>query len=203
MTVLLSDPRVAAVPVRDVDEPLVALDPGFGPGKALVRRELATRLQSARADLPSGIHLRVVDGYRPAHQQQAIIERYSAEIRAVRPGIGEPELHILTSRYVAPLAVAPHVAGAAVDVTLVDSCWQELDLGTAIDATPEQSGGRCYFAADGISREARANRDVLARVLCREGLVNYPTEWWHYSYGDRYWALATGAVAALYGPVVR
>ena len=69
---------------------------------------------------------------------------------------------------------------------------QELDLGTPIDATPEQSGGRCYFAADGISREARANRDLLARVLGREGLVNYPTEWWHY-YGDRYWALATGA----------
>jgi D-alanyl-D-alanine dipeptidase len=201
MTILLSDPRVSAVPVCDADEPLVALDPGFGPGNALVRRELASRLQSARAALPSGIHLRVVEGYRPAHQQQAIIERYSAEIRAVHPGIGEPELHILTSRYVAPLAVAPHVAGAAIDVTLVDSCGQELDLGTAIDATPEQSGGRCYFAAEGISREARANRDLLARVLCREGLVNYPTEWWHYSYGDRYWALATGAGAALYGPV--
>jgi zinc D-Ala-D-Ala dipeptidase len=203
MTILLSDPRVAAVPVRDVGEPLVALDPGFGPGKALVRRELAARLQSARAALPSGIYLRVVEGYRPAHQQQAIIERYSGEIRAVRPGIGEPELHILTSRYVAPLAVAPHVAGAAVDVTLVDSSGRELDLGTPIDATPEQSGGRCYFAADGISREARANRDLLARALCREGLVNYPTEWWHYSYGDRYWALATGAGAARYGPVFR
>jgi len=201
MTLLLSDPRVAAVPVRAVDEPLVALGPEFGPGTALVRRELATRLRSARAALPAGVRLRVVEGYRPAHQQQAIIERYSAEVRAVRPGIGEPELHILTSRYVAPLAVAPHVAGAAVDVTLVDPSGQELDLGTAIDATPEQSGGRCYFAADGISREARANRDLLARVLCREGLVNYPTEWWHYSFGDRYWALATGAAAALYGPV--
>lgn len=203
MTLLLSDARVAAVPVRDTGEPLVALDPGFGPGEALVRRELAIRLRSARAALPPGIHLRVVEGYRPAREQQAIIDRYSAEIRAVRPGIGEPELRVLTSRFVAPLAVAPHVAGAAVDVTLVDSSGQELDLGTAIDATPEQSGGRCYFAAGGISREARSNRDLLARVLCREGLVNYPTEWWHYSYGDRYWALAAGAAAALYGPVGR
>lgn len=203
MTLLLSDPRVAAVPVRDVDEPLVALDPGFGPGEVLVRHGLALRLRSARAALPPGIGLRVVEGYRPARRQRAIIERYSDEIRAVRPDIGEPELRVLTSRYVAPLAVAPHVAGAAVDVTLVDSAGRELDLGTAVDATPEQSGGRCYFAADAISREARANRDLLARVLCREGLVNYPTEWWHYSYGDRYWALATGAAAALYGPVSR
>jgi D-alanyl-D-alanine dipeptidase len=201
MTVLLSDPRVAAVPVEDTDEPLVVLGPGFGSGQVLVRRELASRLQSAQAALPSGIFLRVVEGYRPAHRQQAIIDHYSAQIRAVRPGIGEPELHRLTSRYVAPLAVAPHVAGAAVDVTLADASGHELDMGTPIDATPEQSGGRCYFAADGISREARANRDLLARVLCGEGLVNYPTEWWHYSYGDRYWAVTTGAGAALYGPV--
>lgn len=202
MTILLSDPRVSAVPVRDLNEPLVVLDRQFGPGKTLVRRELAIRLENARAALPCGIGLRVVEGYRPAHRQQAIIERYSAEIRAARPGIGEPDLHVLTSRYVAPLAVAPHVAGAAVDLTLVDSRGQELDLGTPIDATPEQSGGRCYFAADGISAQARANRDLLARVLCREGMVNYPTEWWHYSYGDRYWALATGAAYALYGPVL-
>ena len=35
----------------------------------------------------------------------------------------------------------------------------------------------------------------------RTALVNYPTEWCHWSYGDRYWALMTGATAAVYGPV--
>jgi len=43
--------------------------------------------------------------------------------------------------------VAPHVAGAAVDLTLVDSAGGELDLGTPVDATPEQSEGACYFDA--------------------------------------------------------
>jgi len=33
------------------------------------------------------------------------------------------------------------------------------------------------------------------------GFVNYPTEWWHWSYGDRYWAYATHRSAAIYGPV--
>ncbi len=37
-------------------------------------------------------------------------------------------------------------------------------------------------------------------MLTAAGLVNYPTEWWHWSFGDRYWALATGKAAALYGP---
>jgi D-alanyl-D-alanine dipeptidase len=39
-------------------------------------------------------------------------------------------------------------------------------------------------------------------VLSAQGLVNYPTEWWHWSYGDRYWALVTGAPHAPYGPIV-
>ena len=79
-------------------------------------------------------------------------------------------------------------------------CGEPLDLGTPIDATPEESDGRCWFAAAGIGADARAHRDLLARVLGNQGLVNYPTEWWHWSFGDRYWALMTGAPAALYGP---
>lgn len=200
MTILLSDPRVAAVPVRDRAEPLVRLDAFFGRPQALVRRGLASRLADAAALLPVGIGLRVVEGYRRPEDQLEIIARYSAEVCAAHPGISADELARLTSRFVAPLEVAPHVAGAAVDLTLVDACGHELDLGAALDATPEQSAGACYFAAE-VSADARAHRDLLASVLSRVGFVNYPTEWWHWSYGDRYWALQTGAPAALYGPV--
>lgn len=200
MTILLSDSRVTAVPVLDCAEPLVCLDAFFGRPQALVRTGLAARLADAAALLPIGISLRVVEGHRQPEAQLAIIARYSAEVCALHPGISATDLARLTSRFVAPLAVAPHVAGAAVDLTLVDARGRELDLGTAIDATPELSGGACYFAAE-VSPEARANRTLLAAVLTRVGLVNYPTEWWHWSYGDRYWALMTGAPAALYGPV--
>jgi D-alanyl-D-alanine dipeptidase len=74
-------------------------------------------------------------------------------------------------------------------------------MGTAIDATPEQSDGACFFDAANISADARANRDLLSGVLGSVGLVNYPTEWWHWSYGDRYWAYVTGARYALYGAI--
>ncbi|SUX54583.1 Uncharacterised protein [Chromobacterium vaccinii] len=33
------------------------------------------------------------------------------------------------------------------------------------------------------------------------GFVNYPSEWWHWSHGDRYWAAVTCAPAALYAAV--
>jgi D-alanyl-D-alanine dipeptidase len=42
---------------------------------------------------------------------------------------------------------------------------------------------------------------MLAGALAGAGLVNYPTEWWHWSYGDRYWALLTGADSAHYGAI--
>jgi D-alanyl-D-alanine dipeptidase len=201
MTILLSDPRVAAVPVHEVAEPLVPLDAALSPTRELVRQGLANRLEAAHDLLPTGIGLLVVEGHRSLAAQRAIVASYGAQVRAAHPGVSDAEARHLTSRYVAPVAVAPHVAGAAVDLTLVDACGEELDLGTAIDATPEQSDGRCYFAAAGIGADARAHRTLLARVLGDAGLVNYPTEWWHWSFGDRYWALTTGAAFARYGPV--
>ncbi|MEV6266614.1 M15 family metallopeptidase [Kribbella sp. NPDC051936] len=55
-------------------------------------------------------------------------------------------------------------------------------------------------AAADISREARTNRSLLADVLTASGLVNYSSEWWHWSFGDRYWAFVEDRPNALYGP---
>ncbi|MGW4214342.1 M15 family metallopeptidase [Lentzea sp. NPDC004789] len=196
MTILLADPVVRAVRVLDNGDPLVPLV--FAPD-VLVRQGLALRLVEARNALPSGVDLKVIEGHRSIADQSAIIERYTGELRELHPDADAVELDRLSSRFVAPLAVAPHVAGAAVDLTLVDDWGDELWMGTAVDATPEQSDGACFFAAE-VDAEARRNRTVLADALSGAGLVNYPTEWWHWSYGDRYWALLTGADFALYGP---
>lgn len=163
MKILLDDPRVASVPVNETYQPLVTLGASFGPARARVRSGIAARLRRAQLALPVGVSLRVVDGHRlPAVQA---------------PAIG--------TSFAVPVRVAAHVAGAAVDVTLVDPRGVELDMGTPED----------------ISAAAREHRRRLARVLRDAGLVNCATEWWHWSYGDRYWAVITGAPAALYGAV--
>lgn len=197
---LMSDPAVAAVPVRESGEPLLRLPAAFGPHRAQVRAGLAARLELARHSMPTGFALKVIEGHRTVGSQREIIATYSRVVRAAHPHADDARVVDLTSRFVAPVDVAPHVAGAAVDLTLVDDRGVELDLGTAIDATPEQSAGACFTAAE-LPARARAHRDLLCDVLTRAGLVNYPTEWWHWSFGDRYWALVTGAPAALYGPV--
>jgi D-alanyl-D-alanine dipeptidase len=209
-TVLLADPRISAVPVHDNGERLVDLraygisctDKSTGPqASRMVRSGLADRLRTADRSLPHGTRLHVVEGFRARASQQAIIASYSASLRRTSPDLTDDDVARLSSRFVAPLDIAPHVAGAAVDVTVVGRRGQALDLGTEVDATPELSDGACYFDARNISAEARVNRSVLAAALRSAGLVNYPTEWWHWSYGDPYWAHVTGAHHAVYGAV--
>jgi D-alanyl-D-alanine dipeptidase len=210
----MSDPVVAAIPVRESAEGLVDVradgrllvdlrkqdpDGHF----AQVREGVAGRLLAAQGSLPDGLRILFVEGYRPPALQRAYFEEYLAELRLGNPAASEQELFSAASRYVSPPDIAPHSAGAAVDLTLTTDDGAELDMGTRVNANPEESDGACFTGAHSISAQARANRDVLGRALAAAGLVNYPTEWWHWSYGDRYWALATGASAACYGPVSR
>jgi zinc D-Ala-D-Ala dipeptidase len=61
----------------------------------------------------------VLEGHRSVADQAAIVARYEAEVRAAHPGLPTSAVRRLTSRFVSPVQVAPHVAGAAVDLTLV------------------------------------------------------------------------------------
>jgi D-alanyl-D-alanine dipeptidase len=159
------------------------------------------RLVEAGALLPDGVRLLFVEGYRPPSLQRLYFEQYANELRAANPDWDPGRVRDAASRYVSPPEIAPHSAGAAVDLTLVDADGHELDMGTRVNANPEESDGACYTAADNIDATARAHRQLLADALIAAGLVNYPTEWWHWSYGDRYWAFATGGAHAIYGPL--
>lgn len=207
---LMSDPRVAAVRVEECGERLVDVreEGGLlvdgrkhdGTGAfAHLREGVLERLLLAQSRLPGGLRLLYVEGYRPPSLQRRYFEEYGAELRTAHPEWSAADLHAAASRYVSPPEIAPHSAGSAVDVTLADADGRELDLGTRMNASPEESAGACYTDAAGITAEARRNRETLGAALTGAGLVNYPTEWWHWSFGDRYWALVTAAPAALYG----
>jgi D-alanyl-D-alanine dipeptidase len=208
---LLSDPIVAAVPARDCGEefldvhehPELALDQRkHDPAGhwARLREGVLTRLLRAQHALPGGLRLLIIEGYRPAALQQRYFDFHRAELARAHPGWPDQQLQAEASKHIAPPAVAPHPCGAAVDLTLSDDDGTELDLGTPVNATPQASASACFTTAKNISDTARANRDILDTALLEAGLVNYPPEWWHYSYGDRYWAAATGAPAAIYTP---
>lgn len=209
--VLLSNPRVADLPAQECGEPLVDLrtigelaldDRQADPAGAYVhlRAGVVERLLVAQGHLPAGLRLLVVEAYRPLWLQERYFEEYANALRDDNPAWSEAEVRVQASRYISPPEIAPHVSGAAVDLTLCTEAGEELPMGTEVNASPEESDNACYTDAPGIPPSARYNRRLLGHALRTAGLVNYPTEWWHWSYGDRYWAMLTGAPAAVYGP---
>ena len=211
--ILMGDPRVTAIPVSDNGEELTDVrDHGLRVSTfraddrgdfALVRAGLAARLLQAAELLPRGSRLLLIEGYRPPALQRRYFDDYRSSLREASPGRDEEHLRMLASRYVSPPEIAPHSAGAAIDLTLCSDDGTELDLGTPVNATPEQSAGACYTGHPSVTGQARRNRAALSEALRAAGLVNYPTEWWHWSYGDRYWAMATGAPNAIYAAANR
>ncbi|WP_405608826.1 M15 family metallopeptidase [Streptomyces sp. NBC_00076] len=185
--ILMSDARVAAVPVEECGEALVDVRGSLRVddrkhkdshgAEALLRQGVLDRLLRAEALLPQGLRLLFVEGYRPPALQRSYFEKYADELRADHPDWPADGIRTAASRYVSPPEIAPHSAGAAVDLTLAHADGRELDLGTPMNASPEQSDGACYTAAAHISDEARANRAVLGAALSAAGLINYPTEW--------------------------
>ena len=208
--VLMADSRVSQIPVVDNGEPLVDLgEAGFlidgrksDPAGAFrqYRAGAAERLARAEKLLPAGLRLLVVEAYRPPNLQREYFEGYREELALLNPEHTAEQLRTAASRFVSPPEIAPHSAGAAIDLTLCDAEGRELDMGTPMNANPEESGGRCYTESAGLEPRVVENRAILVDAMHSAGFVNYPTEWWHFSYGDRYWALVSRRPEALYGP---
>jgi D-alanyl-D-alanine dipeptidase len=158
------------------------------------------RLVVAASKLPSGVRLCIEEGYRPVALQRRLFDDYVSALRARLGPLPEELLLEEASRYVACAdGVPPHATGGAVDVTLWSSGGQELDMGSTSDDTPLANGSRNYTSSNAVSRAARDHRAVLTDAMARAGFVNYPAEWWHWSYGDQYWAFQSSRPYAIYG----
>ncbi|MFC4070192.1 M15 family metallopeptidase [Actinoplanes subglobosus] len=212
--VLLSDRRIDAITPGDSDEPLIDLrevpglrldrryaddDGDFGH----LREGVVSRLLDAQATLPGGLRLLIIEGYRPLDRQQEIFDGYVKELGERHPGWEPGRVYVEATKFVSPVHVAPHSTGGAVDLTLCTEDGTEVDMGTAVDATPVASADACFTGAENIPDRARRNRRTLITALTSAGMVNYPTEWWHWSFGERYWAFVTGTGRSRYAPIRR
>jgi D-alanyl-D-alanine dipeptidase len=218
---LLTDPAIAAIPLFPSDagpgcEPCVPLAGAssriwldtrpeflqeFGyPLDYRVRVTVRQKLAQAAHDLPDGFGLLIKEALRPTAYQTFIFERRMQRLTGQHPELSATDIKNLTAQFIAPPDVAGHPTGGAFDVTLCDQDGHELDMGCVYDEDANHSAGRCYSDARDISRQAAQHRHVMFHVLQEQGFINYPFEWWHWSYGDRYWAVATCQPYALYGP---
>ncbi len=169
-----------------------------------VRREVRKRLQQAQQLLPEGIYLCIWDAWRPFALQQELYETYAKSLMETYALQQRPtaEREAFIAQYVSypkrDSQLPPvHTTGGAVDVTLVDVYGRELSMGTAFDSFGEETG--TSFFEDAGSVRVRDNRRLLYHVMTEAGFTNLPSEWWHFDYGDRFWAFYNGRPAMYEG----
>lgn len=219
----LNGESVLAMPVTDCGEPLVdigvASDLLFGeppefpetaPDYRFVRQGVLDRLEQAQAVLPPGLYLRLYEGFRSTAVQARIFEGQLARTTAMNPGLSSEQCYLEACKLASPLRkfdgteiIPPHSTGGAIDVEIVDAHGAVIDFGMEAKDWVSVEPALCATDYPGLTPKAHSNRQLLVEVLQGVGFVNYPREWWHFSYGDKYWAFVSGTSGALYGRVER
>lgn len=74
-----------------------------------------------------------------------------------------------------------------------------MDMGSPVDDDPNLNDSRNLIDTKNISNEAQELRATLNKIMIDNNFANYDYEWWHWSYGDQYWAFKTNAKNAVYG----
>lgn len=174
-------------------------DTWFDPVSTLVRLSVAERLKIANKklqELRPGTKMAFTETYRPYDVQKNLYEERLARIKEEKPGLSVDEYEKLVTESVSnPDRYSPHVTGGCVDLTLVDASGMRLDMGIKAGYGPWD---RSDYVD--LTYEQRQNRELLAKIMGGAGFVNYPYEWWHWSYGDKYWGYVTRN-PAIYEPV--
>ncbi|MCG9546083.1 M15 family metallopeptidase [Vibrio sp. Isolate33] len=203
------------MPVIENQEPIVPINPkgtkivldyevelGYA-NQFIARESVVKRLSDASLCLPEGIYLSVKETYRPKSFQSFIYNRRLIQLFCSEKHINltSQEVHEITAEYIAPPNVAGHPTGGAVDVSLVDRLGNEIDLGCQYDEDATISQGKCYSFCGSLEADVIENRRVLFECMEKAGFINYPFEWWHWSYGDKYWAIVAEAPNAFYSAI--
>ena len=215
---LISEAKVLAIPVIENHEPLIDLKNQhviqYGPSPEIpnntdytrLRRAVYDKLVHAQTLLPKGMYFRVYEGYRSLSLQKFIFDARFKIVKNLHPEWTHAAVFTEATKLVAPVVnldgssnVPPHSTGGAIDVYLIDDNHKPLDMGIhPEDWMSDKDGALSLTASPIISTEAQKNRRIMNHALSAVGFVNYPTEYWHWSYGDRYWAFNTHHAAAIY-----
>jgi zinc D-Ala-D-Ala dipeptidase len=216
--VLIADPRVLAIPVEENHEPWVDLREQtvikLGPSPEIpnnrdytfMRKAVYDKLVQAQELLPPGLQFCLYEGYRSLGLQKQLFDTHYHDIEKIHASWTHEELFNETIKLVSPITnldgsknIPPHSTGAAIDVYLLDEQGHAIDMGIhPEDWMKDLDGTLSQTDSKKVSPAAQKNRAIMSHVLEQVGFVNYPTEYWHWSYGDRYWAYHKKQAHALY-----
>lgn len=216
---LISDQKILAIKIIENHEPMIDLknqkEIAYGPSPEIpdntdytnIRKTVYDKLKQAQSLLPKDLYFCLYEGYRNIKLQKMLFDNRFKEIEKCHPDWSQNQIFIETTKLVSPVLnqdktenIPPHSTGGAIDVYLIDNHGNPVDMGILIkDWMKDKDGSLSLTFSNKISAEAKKNRDIMSKALLAVGFVNYPTEYWHWSYGDRYWAYHKNELHAVYG----
>lgn len=215
----IADAKILALPIKECNEVLIdiknynKLRYGPPPECALtaecytkIRKTVFEKLCQAQRELPKGWCFRLYEGFRSLHVQQILFEEEYKRVIARYPNETH-EFHFReATRIVSPVInldgsqnIPAHNTGGAVDIEIMTKDGQLVDMGMAAKDWCNVDPEICLTDYKLISKTAQQNRKLLLEIMQAQGFINYPTEWWHFSYGDKYWAYHQPVKQAIYG----
>lgn len=217
--VLIADPRVTSIPVQENHEQLIDLrdesEICYGPSPEIpnnldytkMRLTIYKKLVEAQKLLPNNLRFCIYEAYRSLDTQKMIFEKHYQQIQNLHPDWPKDKCFDETTKLVFPVInkdgsanIPPYATGGAFDVYLIDGKGSIVDMGICVkDWLSDVDGELSATNSNKISAAAKENRKIMLEALSAVGFVNYPTEYWHWSYGDRYWAYNKQVANAIYG----
>lgn len=162
-----------------------------------LRKTVAEKLIQAQRVLPTDWQLVLKAGFRPLGVQQAVLEAFTTQSRQRYPERSEDAHRAHARTFVADptLVCPPHTTGGAVDIEV-----QSRRTGTRVDmGTLPNDDSECSFLfSQEITTQAQHNRMTLLAAMLEAGFAPNPYEWWHYQYGETYWAAFYGQESTFY-----
>jgi len=156
----------------------------------LVRKTVLFKLYKIADNLPKGVNLKIYKTFRSRIKMNEAFEAIIADIIAENPNIGRNEA-IQLAQYKSDNpkgTLGGHETGGAVDVSLCDDNGNDFDYGTKF----HEYNDFTFTKSSHITQQQKENRKDLVKIMKKQGFVNFPGEWWHFSYGDRLWAAYNG-----------
>ena len=175
----------------EMQYPILGMD--FAEKQCFVRQDVYKRLMEAAKMLPDGYKFKILDAWRPFALQKELYEKYAEEIikEYQLENCSENQRNAVICKFVSDpvedrIIPPVHTTGGAIDLTIIDANGMELDMGSAFDEFSDRTFTNYYEKE--INSKIRDNRRMLYNIMIKAGFTNLPSEWWHYDYGDRFWA---------------
>lgn len=161
------------------------------------RKSMMERLLKAAKDVSQqGYRLHIFQTYRSPEEQTERRAKTYERLKERHPHYGEEEIFRMLNKAIAGVG-GGHQTGGAVDLSLCDKEGRLMDMGTQYREHTPKTTTHCKT----LNEDERRNRMILVKAMKRAGFVNYPAEWWHFSYGDKMWAAYKFKRHAIYGTI--